>query len=123
MAERLEYRDYMTVTSKHHNIAIKDIMVKHLFFKDPFSVHIFDDRIEFRKASLDYKGKVYNSLKQGYGKTNSGWFRLTFQSYELESGEYCFSDESNDEAIIIYFKDDRDKIIKAKELKIKQGQP
>lgn len=80
-----EFKDYVRIDS--HN----------KWFSKTFSVHIYFDKIVFKKRGIDYNGKVRDI------KIHFGTYRIEIPE-DLPLGIFYFDEEeSNEDQIVIYF--------------------
>lgn len=73
----------------------------HPFFKNTEEVIVthFHDRIEFTRPELDYIGKTRKVTRKN--DQNGSWVHVN--SYALQKGTYPFSEDSDEDCLIIYY--------------------
>ena len=80
-----EYKDYVRVDCHNH------------WFSHPFSIHVYWDKIIFKRRGIDYNGKVRNV------KIHCGCYRVEIPE-TLVHGIYQFDEEeTNEDQIVVYF--------------------
>jgi len=69
------------------------------FFKDPVIMKITEKTVEFKKATLDYRGKVLNFQTRRH--KNSGSY-YNSMSVDIPPGKYPLNEEESDEDHLVF---------------------
>ena len=100
----MEINGYITIGSAGKNRPhLRQIHSNSNFFtpNEEVIVKLFEDKIVFRKPSIDYNGKTHKPQRNGSGDK---WINL-FITGELPFGRFDFEpDESNIDCLVVYFK-------------------
>lgn len=97
--EKLNERDYVSITTPRIRKNTKTICSKSKFFSEPVKYRVTEDSIIFEKVGLGYIGAtIFASI------TNSGWRTFAILCENEVNGRFNFDEDSNEDKVIIYFK-------------------
>jgi hypothetical protein len=103
----MEWKNYITIYKAKEinpNSNTYNFSVKNDWFYKYFSIIVTEFKIKFKRINLDYTGKnIHKSSYQNYG-----WSTFSYCSELLKVGSFYFDkNESNEDAIIVYFEDQK----------------
>lgn len=93
-----EISGYILVCEHNSSKRYRQIISKSEFFNDELIIKIEENKIIFRKPSIDYNGKRHKLSK------DKGGFYHTSVTCELPLGKFVFDiEESNEDCRVVYY--------------------
>jgi uncharacterized protein involved in high-affinity Fe2+ transport len=102
----MDGKKYINISKRKTGYSYYYLSFKNSFFNDnEFFIEIDENKIIFNRAHIDFQGRTYKATKIRYD-----WFYFGYSSEFLRVGSfYIDQEESNNDRIVVYFEDIREK--------------